>query len=265
MDGGAGALGEAGELVLHWQPVMDLARGEPVGLEALLRWQHPEQGAIASSRFIPVAEDCGLIHLLGRWILRTACQQAQDWRNLGLPAWRIAVNVSVRQFADDGPQGVEADVAQALRDSGFSARDLELEITESVLQTPQQCQPVLERLKALGVRVAIDDFGTGFSSLALLKHMPIDRIKIDQSFVRGLPDDANDHAITRAIVALSHTLGYALTAEGVETVAQRDLLHSLGCDDAQGWLYSRAMPADQVPAWIAAHSGAAAGGAARLH
>lgn len=266
MDGGAGALGEAGELVLHWQPVVELSSDVPVGLEALLRWQHPVQGAIAPARFIPVAEDSGLIHVLGRWILRTACHQAQEWRKQGLPAWRIAVNVSVRQFADDGPQGVEGAVAQALRDSGFTPGDLELEITESVLQTADQSREVLQRLKALGVRITIDDFGTGFSSLALLKHMPIDRIKIDQSFVRGLPDDANDHAITRAIVALSQTLGFALTAEGVETAAQRDLLRQLGCDDAQGWLYSRAMPADQVPAWFAAHAAAAAaGGAAKPH
>ena len=216
---------ETNTLALHWQPVLDLSLGVPVGLEALLRWNHPELGPVSPVQFIPVAEDCGLIHTLGRWVLDTACRQASQWRAQGLPAWRISVNVSVRQFADEG---FEAAVAQALHDSGLPASQLELEITESVLQTPEHSQPILERLKAMGVQIAIDDFGTGFSSLALLKHLPIDRVKIDRSFVCDLPGDLNDTAITQAIIGLARTLGLALTAEGVETVAQRDLLHSMG-------------------------------------
>ena len=240
---------ETDTLELHWQPVVDATRGRPVGLEALLRWTHPEMGVISPVRFIPVAEDCGLIHLLGRWVLRHACGQAQRWRDEGLPPLRIAVNVSVRQFADEG---FELAVAQALHDSGLPADALELEITESVLQTPEHSQPILERLKALGVHIAIDDFGTGFSSLALLKHLPIDRIKIDRSFVCDMPGDTNDAAVTRAIVGLARNLGLALTAEGVETLAQRDLLLAMGCDDLQGWFYSRALPAADVPAWLKA-------------
>ncbi len=240
---------ETDTLALHWQPVLDLSLGMPVGLEALLRWDHPELGPISPVQFIPVAEDCGLIHALGRWVLNTACRQASQWRAQGLPAWRISVNVSVRQFADEG---FEAAVAQALHDSGLPASQLELEITESVLQTPEHSQPILERLKALGVQIAIDDFGTGFSSLALLKHLPIDRVKIDRSFVCDLPGDLNDTAITQAIIGLARTLGLALTAEGVETAAQRDLLLGMGCDDVQGWFYSHALPPAAVPAWMAA-------------
>ncbi|PXW99568.1 diguanylate cyclase/phosphodiesterase with PAS/PAC sensor(s) [Sphaerotilus hippei] len=236
------------ELVLHWQPVVDLNGGLTVGLEVLVRWQHPELGLILPARFIPIAEESGLIQALGRWVLMTACRQARLWRDQGGPRLRIAINVSVCQFADEG---FESGVRQALQDSGLDPASLELEITESVLQRPEQNQPVLERLRALGVNIAIDDFGTGYSSLALLRQLPVDRIKIDKSFVDDLADDPHATAITGAIVGLAQTLGYALTAEGVETAVQRERLRSMGCDDAQGWLYSRALPVDQVPAWLA--------------
>jgi diguanylate cyclase (GGDEF)-like protein/PAS domain S-box-containing protein len=237
------------ELALHWQPVMDLCTGLPAGFEALVRWHHPEMGWISPVRFIPVAEENGQIQLLGRWILATAFAQVRQWRDQGLPHLRFAINVSVRQFADES---FEAGVVQLLHESGLDPACLELEITETVLQNPEQCQPVLARLRALGFQIAIDDFGTGYSSLALLQRMPVDRIKIDKSFVDQLVDDPNDAAITRAIIALGQSLGFAITAEGVETEAQRDCLRQLGCDDAQGWLYSRAMPAEEVPGWLAA-------------
>ncbi len=230
------------QLQLHWQPIVELASGRVLGAEALLRWQHPEYGAISPERFIPIAEESGLIEDIGRAVLQEACRQGRAWLDAGLHLERIAVNVSARQLQREG--FVNA-VRQALLQHAFPADRLELELTESALQTVDSGQRLLGELRRLGVKLAIDDFGTGFSSLSMLKYFPLDRLKIDRSFIRDLETDANDQAITRAIVALARALGLALTAEGVESAAQRQALQALGVEEAQGWLFSKAVPAHE--------------------
>ncbi|WP_271009910.1 two-component system response regulator [Paucibacter sp. B51] len=227
------------ELMLHWQPIVDMARQRVIGAEALMRWQHPELGAISPDRFIPVAEDIGLIEDFGRWALDQACRLGVRWLASGRPLERLAVNISARQLQRPGFVDL---VAEALKRHGLPPACLELEITESTLQSVDSGRVILGELRRLGVKLAIDDFGTGFSSLSLLKHFPLDRLKIDKSFVRDLEREGHDLAIVRAIVALASTLGLELTAEGVETQAQREVLLKLGVSDAQGWLYSRALP-----------------------
>jgi diguanylate cyclase (GGDEF)-like protein/PAS domain S-box-containing protein len=227
---------EHAELRLFYQPVVAMASGLVTGVEALVRWQHPAWGMVGPQRFIQIAEDCGLIVPLGHWVLREACTQGAAWLARGVAPLRLAVNVSARQmqqadFADD--------VADVLHTSGFPPHLLELEITESTLQSVAESRQMLGRLKALGVAVAIDDFGTGFSSLSLLKHLAIDRIKLDRSFVQDLPDDLVNAQVTRAIVELARTMHLALTAEGIETEAQRSALLGMGCQEGQGYLFSR--------------------------
>jgi len=233
---------EDNSLTVHYQPVVDLNSGAVVGMEALVRWQHPELGLVPPDRFITVAEESGLIDGIGSWVMHTACQQATVWLAKYPIDLRLAVNVSVREMAADN--FVER-IANTLQETGFPPGNLEIEITESTLQSIEYSQGLLYRLKALGVSIAIDDFGTGFSSLGLLKHLPIDRIKIDRSFVRDLPNDANDIAITRAIVAIANSLDLQITAEGIEENAQRTFLHELGCQNAQGYLFSRPLPKDE--------------------
>jgi diguanylate cyclase (GGDEF)-like protein/PAS domain S-box-containing protein len=232
------------EILLHWQPIVDLRTERVIGAEALMRWNHPEFGAISPERFIPVAEDIGLIEELGRWALNEACRLGAAWLRMGLPLERLAVNVSARQLVKIGFVG---SVEQALRTYGFPAACLELELTESTLQSVDSSRRVLAELRELGVKVAIDDFGTGFSCLSMLKYFPLDRLKIDKSFVRDVDQDANDVAIVKAVLALANALGLAVTAEGVETPAQRDMLKALGAHDAQGWLYSPAVPPEAFP------------------
>jgi len=227
------------ELVLHWQPIVDMARHRVIGAEALMRWNHPELGPISPERFIPVAEEIGLIEDFGRWALDQACRLGVRWLASGRPLDRLAVNISARQLQRPGFVDV---VAQALARHGMPAACLELEITESTLQSIDRGRLILGELRRLGVKLAIDDFGTGFSSLSLLKYFPLDRLKIDKSFVRDIERAGNDLAIVRAIVALADTLGLAITAEGVETEHQRQALLNLGVSDAQGWLYSAALP-----------------------
>jgi diguanylate cyclase (GGDEF)-like protein/PAS domain S-box-containing protein len=230
---------ERGELVLHYQPKFDIASGEMRGVEALVRWQHPQRGLVPPGEFIPIAEDSGLIVPLGRWVLNAACRQLGQWRAAGLIVPRCAVNLSARQFASDT---LIDDVLESLALSGIAAEILEVEITESVLMSdPDRAYATLQRLHALGVHVAIDDFGTGYSSLSYLKRFPAQTLKIDRSFVSGLPDDRDDAAITKAVIALSHSLGMAVVAEGVETKAQLDFLRGLGCDEVQGYLTGRPM------------------------
>ncbi|TJZ74088.1 two-component system response regulator [Chitiniphilus eburneus] len=226
-------------LHLHYQPVISLADGKLVGVEALLRWHHPELGQVPPARFIPVAEESGLIDRIGAWVLRQACRQALAWQQAGHPPLRMAVNVSVRQLAQDH---LVENVAAVLAETGLAPECLELEITETAIQSIEHSRERLRQLKALGVMLAIDDFGTGFSSLSLLKHLPIDRIKIDRSFVMGLPDDGNDAAITQAIIALAQNLKMALTAEGIESPEQLTFLQRQGVEDAQGYLFSRPQP-----------------------
>ncbi|HLY59124.1 MAG TPA: EAL domain-containing protein, partial [Stellaceae bacterium] len=224
------------QLSVHYQPMFDCDTATVLGFEALLRWTHPERGAVAPSEFIPLAEEAGLIDRLGLWVLETACTQAMAWPR----RWRIAVNLSPDQFRDvDFP----ATVAAVLRRTGLSPERLELEVTEGLLiaDTPRALA-ALTALKTIGVSVSLDDFGTGFSSLSYLRRFRFDRIKIDQSFIRELGLDDEALVIVRAIVALGGSLGLAVTAEGVETQGQLDLLRELGCGEVQGFLLGRPEP-----------------------
>ncbi|MEC5386612.1 EAL domain-containing protein [Uliginosibacterium sp. H3] len=233
---------EDNSLTVYYQPVVDMADGSLVGMEALVRWQHPELGLVPPDRFIGVAEESGLIDGIGAWVMRTACTQAMIWLAKYPIELRLAVNVSVREMAADN---FVDRISHTLQETGFPPQNLEIELTESTLQSIEHSQGLLYQLKALGVSIAIDDFGTGFSSLGLLKHLPIDRIKIDRSFVRDLPADSNDIAIARAIAAIASSLGLQMTAEGVEEKAQQQFLHELGCQNAQGYLFSRPLAREE--------------------
>ena len=227
------------ELSVHYQPQIGLTDGVLTAVEALVRWQDPKGGAIGPGRFIPIAEDSGIIETLGHFVLDTACREAAAFP---MPL-RLAVNVSARQLVRNG---FEDTVATVLAATGFPAERLELEITESALQSLHDNREILDSIRSLGVRIAIDDFGTGYSSLSALKHLPIDRLKIDQSFVRDIPADPNDVAIVEAICALGLSLGLRITAEGIETREQLAVLRRLGCHEGQGYLFSRPLPAEAL-------------------
>lgn len=235
---------EQGQLRLHFQPIYDLHKGTISGFEALVRWQHPEKGLIAPGIFIPIAEETGLISAIDRWVLEQACNQAREWLGQGRPLGFIAVNISSRLF---GNGELDLQVATILARSGLEARHLELEITESaVMQDPDAALELLRRLRALGVQLAIDDFGTGYSSLQRLKRMNVHKLKIDQGFVRGLPDDREDAAITRAVISLAHNLGLKVVAEGIETADQARFLLAQSCDYGQGYGFARPQPAGEI-------------------
>jgi diguanylate cyclase (GGDEF)-like protein len=235
-----GAL-ERDEFTLHYQPQFDVGSGAISGMEALLRWTHPELGVVAPKDFIPVAEETGLILSIGEWVLRTACRQAKAWLDEGLPVVRMAVNVSGQQFA---LQGFAATVARIIEETGIAASMLELEITESVVMKDEAwAETALRELKDLGVLLAIDDFGTGYSSFGRLRHFAVDRLKIDQSFMTSLNDNSDDRAIAAAIIAMSRSLRISVTAEGVESFPQLLFLQEHDCHEAQGFLFSRALPA----------------------
>jgi diguanylate cyclase (GGDEF)-like protein len=243
---------ERGEFRLYFQPKEDLAQGGTAGLEALVRWQHPERGLLSPARFLPVLQDSGLIVQVGEWILRAACAQVRDWQQAGIPAVPVAVNVAARQILH---RDVATVIDEALAASGIEPALLEIEITESdAMERPDQIVPVLRRLRDRGVRVSVDDFGTGYSSLSYLKRLPVDTVKIDRSFVDGLPNDKEDAPIVRAIIAMAHTLGLKVVAEGVETPAQRSFLAALGCEEAQGFLYAAPMPAEECGRFLTANS-----------
>ncbi|NVO16563.1 MAG: EAL domain-containing protein [Rhodoplanes sp.] len=245
-----GAL-ERNELVLHYQPKRRLATGAVSGAEALLRWRHPELGMLAPGRFIPLAEETGLIVPIGRWVLAQACLQSMAWQRQGLAPLRVAVNLSPRQFADESLLG---DIEQALAESGLPPDLLELEITESmVMQNLARALPLLAAVRTKGIHLAIDDFGTGYSSMALVKQFPIDTIKIDRVFVRDVLTDPEDKAIAEAIVALGKALDLTIVAEGVETEAQEAFLRERACDEMQGFLFSRPLPADELAAFVGAY------------
>jgi diguanylate cyclase (GGDEF)-like protein/PAS domain S-box-containing protein/excisionase family DNA binding protein len=236
---------ERNQLVLHYQPLVDLASNRVVGFEALVRWQHPERGLVPPMAFIPLAEETGLIVPIGHWVLETACHQAQAWRQAfpGLHPM-MSVNLSARQFAQPD---LGAQIQEILATTGLPAASLELEITESVvMDRSDEAIRALRALRELGVKLVLDDFGTGYSSLSYLKHLPLDTIKIDRSFVAGLVDDDANLPIVQAVIALAHGLGIAVTAEGIETVEQRECLRRLGCDQGQGYLYSVALPAARI-------------------
>ncbi|MCZ8253159.1 MAG: EAL domain-containing protein [Hylemonella sp.] len=235
---------ERDEFLLHYQPQYDLASGMLTGVEALIRWQHPELGLVLPGRFISVAEESGLIVPMGDWVLQQACQQAMRWQRAGLPPLTLAVNLSAIQFKRGQ---VEQSVLRALRASGLPPGQLELELTESILlQNVESVLSSVRALKQLGVKLAIDDFGTGYSSLAYLKQLDIDQLKIDQGFVRDLASDPDDAAIVRAIIQMAHSLNLRTLAEGVETEQIRDQLRAFGCDAAQGYFYSRPVPAPEI-------------------
>jgi EAL domain-containing protein (putative c-di-GMP-specific phosphodiesterase class I) len=236
---------ERDELVLHYQPQLDLATGRVTAIEALLRWRHPERGLVPPNSFIPMAEETGLVLNLGEWVLNEACRQLARWHAEGLGPLRVAVNISARQLQRPGLDGA---VRQALAASGLPPSSLELEITESsMMLDPHHAQAVLQSLRELGVQLSIDDFGTGWSSLAYLKRLPLDRLKIDRSFIGGIPQDGDDAAIVETIIVMTHKLGLRVIAEGVETVAQRQQLVAQGCDEMQGFLLARPVPAEELP------------------
>ena len=232
------------ELVLHYQPRFRLSDGAMCGMEALLRWQHPTRGLIPPGEFIDLAEESGLIVQLGHWVMGEACHQIRLWREAGLEPPRCAINLSARQF---GNESLIKEVQAALSEAVLEAQALEVEITESLLMSdPDRAQQVLLRLHALGVAIAIDDFGTGYSSLSYLKRFPAQTLKIDRSFVEGLPEDRDDAAITQAVIAMAHSLEMRVVAEGVETPAQLEFLKRHGCDEVQGYLLGRPMPAEKL-------------------
>jgi diguanylate cyclase (GGDEF)-like protein/PAS domain S-box-containing protein len=228
---------DRGELLLDYQPKMELSSGALIGAEALVRWRHPEHGLLSPARFVPVAEDTGLIVPIGDWILRTACGQVQAWRTQGLHLNMLSVNISARQFRS--PNLVDQ-IAETLRVSGLPAGCLDLEITESLMmEDVQEFIARLHALKDLGVQLSVDDFGTGYSSLNYLKQFPVDRLKIDRSFVCDIASDPGDAAIVQAVIQLGHVLGLAVTAEGVETDEQLAFLRRHGCDEGQGYYFSK--------------------------
>ncbi len=233
-----------GELYLDYQPQLDLASGKITGVEALARWRHPELGLIPPEKFIPIAEETGLILSLGEWVLRTACCQARAWQTAGFPDLRMAVNVSARQF--NHPEFLET-VEKILRETGLDPKLLEMELTESiVMENVQDAIMTLTDLKVRHIQLAIDDFGTGYSSLTYLKHFPIDRIKIAQEFVRDIPQDADDAAIVEAILALAGSLNLEVIAEGVERKEQLGFLHQRRCKEMQGFYFARPMTAEKL-------------------
>lgn len=235
---------EQNELLLHYQPQVDLPTGHIIGAEALLRWQHPEQGLLPPARFIAIAEESHLIVPMGEWVIREACRQAVAWKSAGLPEFTVAVNLSAVQFHNGDL--VEC-VTLALQETGHCAEFLELELTESILL--HQVDAVLEtvmQLKKIGVKLSIDDFGTGYSSLSYLKRFDIDKLKIDQSFIRDITTDPDDSAIVRAIIQMGQSLNLKIIAEGVETLGMLEHLCKLGCDEAQGYYFAKPMPADTL-------------------
>ena len=231
---------EREQFSLHYQPKIDMTSGQITGVEALLRWAHPELGLVSPAQFIPLAEETGLIVPIGRWVLKEACAQNMAWQRHGLRPVTIAVNLSPRQFADGQ---LLHDVDEALLASGMSPVLLQLEVTESmVMRNVPRAIRVLDAIQSRGIRLAIDDFGTGYSSMSLMKQFPIDTIKIDRSFVRDLADDSEDQAIAQAIISMGKALGMTVVAEGVETVEQREFLRAHACDEMQGYLFSKPLP-----------------------
>lgn len=239
---------ENDEFVLHYQPQISLVTGQVIGVEALIRWQHPLRGMLAPGQFIEIAEESGLIVPLGKWVLQTACRQAKAWMDAGLPPLRMAVNVSALQFQQ---ADFCATVKAILDETGVNPALIELELTESiVMHHAGLVLETLRELKRIGVMLAIDDFGTGFSSLSYLRKFPIDRLKVDQSFVRGIENMPVNESIVRAIVTLAQSLSLDIVAEGTETEAELSILKSCHCDEAQGYYFLRPSPADVFSVWL---------------
>jgi diguanylate cyclase (GGDEF)-like protein len=238
------------ELALHYQPILDAHGGMLVAAEALLRWDDPEMGLVRPDEFVPIAEEVGLIVSIGEWVLRTACAQCREWHDAGFPELRIAVNLSGHQLRQ--PNLVET-VARVLEETGLSPAQLELEITEStIMQDDEGTIAAFQELHEMGVGLALDDFGTGYSSLSYLRRFSLTRVKIDRSFVKGIPADQYDGALTAAVIVMAHSIGLKVVAEGVETPEQADFLRERDCDELQGFLFSRAVPAEEFSQLIEA-------------
>jgi EAL domain-containing protein (putative c-di-GMP-specific phosphodiesterase class I) len=237
------------EFLLHYQPRVAISGLEIVGLEALVRWHHPKLGLVPPSDFIPLAEETGLILPIGEWVLREACRQNREWQDQGFSRMRIGVNISARQFQQ---QHLSDTVVRILEESNLEPRFLELELTESsIMSNADATIEVLSKLQSMGVAISVDDFGTGFSSLSYLKRLPIDSLKVDQSFVRELATDPDDAALVMAIVNLAHALRLRVVAEGVETQEQLRFLRLLRCDEIQGYLISRPLPVEGITELLA--------------
>jgi diguanylate cyclase (GGDEF)-like protein len=239
---------ERDELALHYQPKVDVHTGLVSGVEALVRWKHPDLGLVPPAHFIPLAEETGLIIPLSKWVLREACAQSMAWHRQGLPPVRIAVNLSARQFIDDN---LPEQTAKTLQETGMDPALLEFEITESMMMyNTDKTIEVLSAFRKMGIRIAIDDFGIGYSSLSHLKEFPIDIIKMDRSFVKDIPADQADAAIADAIIAMGKRLGIRVVAEGVETHAQLVFLRERGCDEIQGYYFSKPLPAGEFASYL---------------
>jgi EAL domain-containing protein (putative c-di-GMP-specific phosphodiesterase class I) len=235
---------EREQFELYYQPRYTLPDGRIVGVEALIRWHHPDLGLVSPAQFIPLAEETGLILPIGEWVLRTAATQGTVWQQAGLPPLFMAVNVSARQFRQTDFAGK---VGQILQDTGFDPCGLELELTETTLMNhAEENVESLGKLKAMGIRIAIDDFGTGYSSLGYLKRLPVDILKIDRSFVSDMTVSLDDAAIVEAIIAMARSLGVYVVAEGVETAEQSKFLQARKCDGMQGYYFSKPLPVDQL-------------------
>jgi diguanylate cyclase (GGDEF)-like protein len=242
----------AEQFVAYYQPQLDLATNELVGVEALIRWNHPQRGIVRPGEFIGLAEEIGLIAPLTAWVLRVACRQNRAWRDKGMARMQMSVNLSPVQFRE---RGVELLIERVLRESGLEPEALDVELTENaVIENSQTAAQSLRYLHQLGVTLSIDDFGTGYSSLSYIKRLPVQRLKIDQTFVQNLEHSANDEVIVRAIINLGHSLGLKVIAEGVETEGQLERLRQLGCDEVQGFLVSPPISAEALEDWIAAGS-----------
>jgi EAL domain-containing protein (putative c-di-GMP-specific phosphodiesterase class I)/ActR/RegA family two-component response regulator len=239
---------EHDELKLYYQPKADLYSGEICGAEALIRWQHPVRGLVPPNDFIPLAEESGIILPIGEWVLREACRQAAYWQSEGLPALTVAVNLSARQCRQENIVEI---IAQALQDAALEPKWLQIEVTESmVMQNLDTAESVLRRIKALGVTLAMDDFGTGYSSLGYLKQFPFDCLKIDRSFVQNITTEPDDALIASAVIAMAHSLHLYVVAEGVESESQMLYLRNQHCDQLQGYLFARPLPADDFRAFV---------------
>ena len=236
-----------GEFAIHYQPQVHLETETLIGVEALVRWTHPELGMISPAEFIPIAEETGSIHRLGEYVLNEACRQNKAWQDAGVEPFRVAVNISALQFAQKDLPDI---VSRALEASGLAPEYLELELTETVIQSAQSAIETMEELVALGVHLSIDDFGTGYSSLSYLKLFPIDTLKIDQHFTKNIETDSKDAALVKTIIRMAHELGLNVIAEGVETKAQVAFLKAEDCNQAQGYYYNKPMPAEELDSFL---------------
>ena len=242
-----GAL-DRGEFMLHYQPRFDASGADLLGFEALLRWQHPQRGLLLPGDFIKVLEETGAIAAVGEWVFRRACEQVIEWERAGLQPLPVAVNISASQFRH---RGLDLQLARIISEVGVNAGLIEIEITESsLMHDPEEAVRVLRHLKSFGLKLSVDDFGTGYSSLAYLRKFPLDALKIDRTFVRDATTNPDDSAITKAIIQLAHSLGLRVVAEGVELPGQRDLLQAWDCDEVQGYLFGKPMPAEKAAAML---------------